>query len=353
VARERGALKRGAAGKQSPPLPDPERLARASALSEKAPEPARIGGVLFGTAGWTDRTLIESGAFYPRGVSSPEARLRHYSAHFSMVEVDATYYTLLSPELAERWVSWTPPEFRFDVKAFPLLTGHPIDVTRLPADLKAACHAAGHERRVYPNALPREIYAEMSARFLAFVAPLARSARLGSVLIQFPPWFTATRANTQKLEALRHDYPELPFAAEFRDPSWLLPERRQSVLDTLRGLGMSYVCVDELDMPEVVAVTHADLAVVRFHGKNREGWEKKGASVHERFDYLYEPSELRAWVGPVQRLSREAAEVHAVFNNCVRNYAVLGAKDLAVLVQSGLDEGSPEEPVDADSERSS
>ncbi|TGS57674.1 DUF72 domain-containing protein, partial [Mesorhizobium sp. M1C.F.Ca.ET.176.01.1.1] len=31
-----------------------------------------------GTASWTDKTLIECGAFYPPGCSSAEARLRHY-----------------------------------------------------------------------------------------------------------------------------------------------------------------------------------------------------------------------------------------------------------------------------------
>jgi len=82
----------------------------------------------------------------------------------------------------------------------------------------------------------------------------------------------------------------------------------------------------------VVAVTNPRLAVVRFHGQNREGWEKKGASVAERFNYLYRPAELTAWVAPLRRLSAEAESVHAVFNNCVRNFAVLNAKDLAFLL---------------------
>jgi hypothetical protein len=38
----------------------------------------------------------------------------------------------------------------------------------------------------------------------------------------------------------------------------------------------------------------------------------------------------------VLELSGRARQVHAVFNNCVRNYAVLGAKGLASLVQQRL-----------------
>jgi uncharacterized protein YecE (DUF72 family) len=89
-----------------------------------------------------------------------------------------------------------------------------------------------------------------------------------------------------------------------------------------------------------VTVTNPRLALVRFHGQNRAGWDKKGASVLERFDYLYRPAELGAWVEPVRRLASEAETVHAVFNNCVRNYAVLNAKDLAFLVgESGSEPG--------------
>jgi uncharacterized protein YecE (DUF72 family) len=101
---------------------------------------------------------------------------------------------------------------------------------------------------------------------------------------------------------------------------------------------MSYVVVDEPGMPPVQRVTEPGLALVRFHGHNHSGWAKKGASVQERFDYLYDPGELSAWVDPIRKLTAEAREVHAVFNNCVRNYAVLGAKDLAVLVANDASE---------------
>ncbi len=86
-------------------------------------------------------------------------------------------------------------------------------------------------------------------------------------------------------------------------------------------------------VPPLTVVTSPRLALVRFHGKNVSGWEKKGASVQERFDWLYSEEELRAWTAPVRRLAGEAKEVHALFNNCVRNYAVVNAKGLSVLLE--------------------
>ncbi|HET9958291.1 MAG TPA: DUF72 domain-containing protein [Polyangiaceae bacterium] len=317
--------------RELPPV-DESKSHDASALAETAPLPARISNIRLGTAGFTDRTLIESRSFYPRGVTSSEARLRHYAAHFPLVEIDATYYSLLPPSSAERWTQNTPPDFRIDVKAFPLFTEHPIDVRKLPQDLRQPLVSLGHEQRVYPKDLPPELAAEMANRFLALLEPLRAAGKLGAVLLQFPPWFTATRGNAQRIEALRTAYPQVPFAVEFRHGSWFESARQERVFSLLARHAMSYVSVDQPNLPFLPAVTHPELAYLRFHGHNVEGFGKRGASVIERFCYLYSPQELAPWVAPVRRLAGNAREVHVLFNNCVRNFAVLGAKDLAALL---------------------
>jgi uncharacterized protein YecE (DUF72 family) len=320
--------------------PNPEHYQEAEALAERAPKPAVWHNVRFATAGWADRTLVHDSPFYPKAAKTPEARLRHYASEFSLVEVDATYYALLAAEIVARWVDWTDESFRFDVKAHPVVTGHPIEVERLPRDLKALCDAAGIGRRVYPEKLPNEIKLELEARFAASLEPLRANGRLAALFVQFPPWFASTRGNVRRLEDVAARWGALPLAVEFRHKSWLEESRRERVFALLRELEMSYVCVDEPPsrtggLPNVVAVTNPRLAVVRFHGHNREAWDKKGASVLERFNYLYRPEELRAWVAPVRKLAAEAEAVHAVFNNCVRNYAVLNAKSLGFLVGEG------------------
>ncbi len=323
--------------------PHAETLASAEALAERAPEPASVGSILFGTAGWIHPSLIKSKTFYPPGTTSASERLRFYGAHFPLVEVDATYYSLLPRSMSERWLSETPPHFKFDIKAFPSFTGHPIDVTRLPADLRARFGELGEARRVYPDKLPPELEQELSARFLDFVEPLASAGRLGAILLQFPPWFTATKKNARAIEALRERYPELPFAVEFRHASWREAERQQRVLDLLTAIHGSYVCIDAPNAEATIAITNPKLAVVRFHGRNLEGFTKKGATVAERFNYLYAPGELRSWIEPLRKLASGAEEVHAVFNNCVRNYAVLNAKDLAALLV-GAEASEPQAP---------
>ena len=46
-----------------------------------------MGHIEVGTAGWTDKSLIDSG-WYPADASTPEKRLRYYAQQFPLVEVD-------------------------------------------------------------------------------------------------------------------------------------------------------------------------------------------------------------------------------------------------------------------------
>ncbi len=319
------------------PAPDPDVEARAHALAEKAPVPARVGTVSAGLAGWTDPTLVKLGGFYPHGVNKPEDRLRHYASQFAMVELDASYYALPSVQNAERWVERTPADFTFNVKAYAPLTGHPFEAVRLPKDLHALLDEKDIVRgRVNPKKLDPGILDEIWTRFVTALEPLRHANKLGAVLMQYPPWFTATKGNSNVLESARERLGDLPAAVEFRHASWGVPGRLPRVIDLLRELRFSYVVVDEPQglsnsMPPTVAVADPRLAIVRFHGHRGEVWNES-VSVHEKFGYLYDPKELEPWVDKTRQLAASAERVHLVFNNCFSNYAVVGAKDLAAML---------------------
>ena len=73
-------------------------------------------------------------------------RLDSYSSQFPIVEVDATYYALLSERNAHLWVDRTPPGFVLNIKAFGLFTHHPVVVDGLPAAVKERLPAAVAEK---------------------------------------------------------------------------------------------------------------------------------------------------------------------------------------------------------------
>jgi uncharacterized protein YecE (DUF72 family) len=125
-------------------------------------------------------------------------------------------------------------------------------------------------------------------------------------------------------------------SVEFRNSSWMIEENREETLDFLRSYGLTYVCVDmpqgfPSSIPPVLQAT-ADLAVMRFHGHNDDGWTSN--DIYKRFGYLYSEQEMREWAPKVGELGQAAGETHVLLNNCYRNYAQTNARQLADLLQA-------------------
>jgi uncharacterized protein YecE (DUF72 family) len=279
-----------------------------------------------GTCSWADESL--SKWWYPRGIRTAEERLRHYAERFDTVELDASFYRLPDEEQVAKWTERTPPGFVFHVKAFGLMTRHPVRLEQLPPELR---DAADVDERGRVNRPSREFRAEIFGRFHAALEPFRAAGKLGGILLQFPSYVVAKESSRDYVAwavgELRGDLP----LVEFRHRSWLDDEHREHTLSFLESLGASHVVVDapKTDaknlVPTVPAVT-GPIAYVRFHGRNAETWNKRGGSAAERFDYLYSDDELREWVPLLRKLAEEARSAYAMFNNNGRSPAPPGAE---------------------------
>lgn len=294
--------------------------------------------VRIGTCSWTDAGLLKSG-WYPAVAHSAEQRLAYYADQFPIVEVDSSYYALPSEQNSHLWLARTPPGFVFNIKAFSLLTGHNAPQARLPVTVRDTLpdDVVASKRSVYLKDLPETAQQWVWGAFAAALQPLQLAGKLGAVLFQYPPWFSASRDSRRYIERCRDLLPSMHLAIEFRNSSWMTAHDAPETLALLRDLGLSYVCVDEpqgfrSSVPPVVAVTQPQLAVVRFHGRNAEHWEARGASVAERFRYLYSDDELQTWTPSIRRLAGEAEQTHVLFNNCYTDYGVRNARQLSLML---------------------
>lgn len=281
--------------------------------------------------------LTKETDWYPRKSMSAAARLQFYAEQFPVVEVDATYYYPPTEALAVRWTERTPADFRFDIKAFALFTGHPAKREALWPDVAADLPENG-TRNVYLDHLPAVAVDKAWEHLRSALMPLHSAGKLGAVFFQFPPWFRPSRHNRARIAELPERLPDYDVAVEFRHSSWLAAEERARTLELLKRHGIAYVCVDEpqgfdTSVPPLLTAT-ADLAVVRMHGHNRENWERKGITTAERFRYLYATEELEEWAPRIEELANQARETHVVFNNCYRDYGVRNAAQLAALLSS-------------------
>jgi uncharacterized protein YecE (DUF72 family) len=282
-----------------------------------------IGEIRIGTCSWTDPALVSSG-WYPPGRRDAEGRLRHYAGRFPVVEVDSTYYGLPSVRNSRLWAERTPDGFRFDVKAFSLLTGHPTRPAAVPADLRPAVARYGGRYRGLPDP---GLLDEVWRRFREALLPLRDAGRIGALLFQLPPWAVPGAAARGFLEQCRERTAGWPLAVEFRHPDWWRRETRASTAALLRELGAAAVAVDTAQdlpgsLPPEAPVTSRDLAVVRFHGRSA-AWGT--GSKEDRFRHEYTADELREWLPRVRAMAEEAAEVHVLFNNCCGDAAVRAA----------------------------
>lgn len=287
------------------------------------------GDILLGTASWTDKTLLESG-WYPPDVKTADERLRYYAEQFPLVEVDSTYYTPPNERNSELWAARTPEGFRFHIKAFSLLTGHPTRVSALYKDLRPETGKSS----VYPKDLDAKIVDQVWERFLSALEPLWSADKLSALLFQFPPWFGPSKANREVVLECQRKARPYPICVEFRNAAWLDERSADRTLDFLRSYALPYVCVDmpqghRSSVPPIIAVTNPDLAVVRFHGHS-DKWQSK--NIYDRFGYLYSEDELKEWVPKVRSLAEQAGSTHVLLNNCYRNYAQINARQLADLL---------------------
>lgn len=271
-----------------------------------------------GTSNWADFT-----DWYPKDVK-PNERIRYYGRHFPVVEIDSTYYALMPRRNFEGWAEKTPDEFVFDVKAYRTLTRH-----------GSAYEPGKRHADADPEYDPAE---EDFEKFKYQIEPLREKGKLRAILFQFPPWFKRTDANLEHMEACREYMAGYLMAVEFRHRSWLEPAVASDTIKFLRDRDIVYTVVDEPQVgsgsvPDLVAVTNPDLAIVRFHGRNAETWYVKGAeSSRDRFKYLYSDEELSEWVPRIADIAGQVQEVHVLMNNNYGSYAITNAQDMERLL---------------------
>ena len=140
----------------------------------------------------------------------------------------------------------------------------------------------------------------MCQRTLEVVEALRTAGKLSSFLLQLTPAFNPTGHRLDELESLLECLAPVPVAIELRHRAWL--REREQALAWFRAHEAAFVCVDAPDvnaphvLPPIDAATRDDLAYLRAHGRNAEGY-LHGRTAAERFDWRYTDDELREIAG--------------------------------------------------------
>jgi uncharacterized protein YecE (DUF72 family) len=263
--------------------------------------------ILVATGGWSVP------AWYPEGVE-PRDRLQSLADKVDAVEVDSSFYALPARRTVERWLEITPDGFEFAVKLHRALSRHAAPLKSLPTGLRDDVEVTERGRVVLDDRLQEGLLRST----LDVFEPLHAAGRLVCFLLQLTPAFRPPDHELEELDAVVQALAPVPVAIELRHTAWL--GDINATLGWFRDAGAVWVDVDAprtdapVAMPPADDVTRSDLAYLRAHGRNKEGY-LKGRSAAERFDYRYPQNELEELAGRARKLGQDAERVLCVLSN--------------------------------------
>ena len=179
-----------------------------------------------GTSGWAYPSWKPG--FYPEKLAQAKF-LAYYATQLNTVEVNLTFRQLLKDTTAQKWITQTPNNFRFAIKAHQVLT---------------------HIKRLKNTD-------EFLPRFLSTIEPLAAAGKIGPVLFQLPP---NMKADIELMRAFLAGVPRGVRAAfEFRNQSWFADEVFSLLKEHNRAL-----CVAETEERVTPDIVTADFCYYRY-----------------------------------------------------------------------------------------
>ena len=278
------------------------------------------GKILVGTASWSDQGFVER--WYPKKLPAGD-RLPWYAQHFNLVEINSTFYSAPEPRMVERWCAATPDGFTFDVKLHQLFSFHSTSAKLLPPDLQSRVETDA-KGKVKPTP---ELQEALSKIFVRAAAMFRNAGKMGVLLLQLSPAFSPRKHELKELEPLIQMLNGHELAIEFRNRNWVIGDQLQSTIDFVRKFRAIFVNVDApasdhftVMRSDVDEVTNSNVAYLRLHGRNAKAYIT-GKTVAARFDYDYNEKEIAEVVDRSRKLSKEARDVHVIFNNNNLDYA--------------------------------
>ncbi|MGC8608349.1 MAG: DUF72 domain-containing protein [Thermoplasmata archaeon] len=241
-----------------------------------------------GCSGWSYKEW--EGVFYP---PSSKNKLQFYSNTFNTVEIDSSFYHIPNKDVVLKWLKMVSgKKFLFSMKV-PEIISHDLFFK----DFKRCSE-------------------EFDAFLSGTVSYFSNEGKLGSVLLQMPPYFRKEHKET--LYKLLEDKSDYRLSVEVRNAGLYHDKEMKKILE---NMNICFVDTDSFESPLVSIDSGLKFAYVRLHGRNSGGWRAENP-----FDYKYKESELSDVEQLIKRTNYE--DIFVYFNNHPRGNAPLNAIDL-------------------------
>ena len=190
--------------------------------------------IYIGCAKWNKTDLK---GFYPKGTKD---ELKYYATQFNSIELNATFYSLPSPEQVLTWKEKTPPTFKF----FPKIT-----------------NTVSHFRRLINVT---DVVTDYATSVMNF------GDQLGMVFLQLHDNFKPK--DFDRVEKFVKEWPkEVPLAIEVRSTEWFEEENFEKFSELLEENNIANIIVDTAGRRDMLHMRlTSDTAFVRYVGANAD-----------------------------------------------------------------------------------
>lgn len=241
-------------------------------------------GLLLGCTGWSYEGW--SGTFYPSSLKSSEW-LAYYSKIFDITEINSTYYLIPNKFLTKKWLTDTPPDFRFTAK-------FPSKIT--------------HEHRL-KNVKP------LVMEFLEAMSPL--KSKILALVLQLPPSLTFEDAKPHLDEIFSYLPHYYRFPVEGRHHSWFTD-------DAIDYLSEKNICLVWNDVEGVhnPLISTTDMIYVRLIGDRSISESEFGKVVRDKKE------QIKKWAQKLKELDEKRTFGIVMSNNHYQGFAPATANSL-------------------------
>ncbi|HLL61401.1 MAG TPA: DUF72 domain-containing protein [Candidatus Nitrosocosmicus sp.] len=228
--------------------------------------------------------------FYPTGIKRGTL-LSYYANHFSTVEINSSFYTLLKETTVNSWVKTVPADFVFTFK-----------VSRYITHMKKLIY----DEEAFKNFFqPLQILADQKAKQIVVFQTAA-----------------SLHCNTERLETIFEKIPKgFRYAFEFRSPTWFT----EDVYKILKKNNAALILSDSPEKDDdrlwpLKDIETTDFFYIRFHGSK------------SLFSSSYTDEELSDYANLIKKKVKKGIEVFCYFNNDIGGHAIRNAKKLKELL---------------------
>ncbi|MBI3883185.1 MAG: DUF72 domain-containing protein [Sphingobacteriales bacterium] len=222
------------------------------------------------------------GIFYPDKLAQTKW-LEFYGTHFNTVELNMTFYRFPELKLLEGWYNKSPDKFSFTVKV-------PRSITH-------------YKKLIDAEKLLQEFYS---------VCKEGLKDKLGPLLFQFPPQFTYTPENLQRI--LTNLDSNFTNVVEFRHFSWW----HQEVYNQLKKANITFCGISHPTLPNDVII-NTQKVYYRFHG------------VPKIFYSSYDKNFIDAVAEKISA-NNTLTDIYCYFNNTAAVAAIHNAQSLQLVI---------------------